>query len=189
MTRLSDPPIRAALHSRLDEQLSDGDRVVFEMPVCGGTARLDAARLNGHLEGYEIKSDRDTLARLDGQVQAYGRVVDRMTIVCTPRHLDQAMDVVPPWWGVWEATGDGVHVDLAEVRSATENPDQESVWVAQLLWRDECLSLLDLAGVTGVRSKPRRVLWRRLADVYDLPELSPLVTGVLKNRRGWLAVR
>lgn len=188
MTRLTDPPIRAALQAQLSVGLEAPDRVLFEMPLCGGLARVDVARLNGHLEGYEIKSDADTLARLANQREIYDRVVDRMTLVTTERHAHAATRLIPGWWGLWTAAAapEGA-VTLSEHRAAASNPNREAVWVAQLLWREEALELLLAAGVEGVGRAPRRVLWRKLADVYqDLDGLADLVREILKRREDWL---
>ena len=46
-----------------------------------GAARVDIAVINGHIRGVEIKAEADSLERLPRQVEAYGRVVDRATLI------------------------------------------------------------------------------------------------------------
>jgi hypothetical protein len=53
--------------------------------------------------GYEIKSDRDTLARLPNQIAAYELCFDTMTMVVGKRHLAKCRATLPEWWGIWEA--------------------------------------------------------------------------------------
>lgn len=48
--------------------------VRHELGVCAGRRRVDVAAINGHLDGWEIKSDADTLRRLPDQVAAFSRV-------------------------------------------------------------------------------------------------------------------
>jgi hypothetical protein len=188
MAALTDPPIRSALRSHLQCSLGAGDRIVFEMPVCGGEARLDAARINGRLDGFEIKSDRDTFARLTRQIAAYNRVVEHMTLVCTERHLPTAKQAVPEWWGIVVARREGGKLSLDDERRPEPNPHREPIWVAQLLWRRECLAVLRGVGEFGLERQPRRVLWKRLAEAMELDQLTAEVTAALKGRDGWLAV-
>lgn len=64
-----------------------------------GACRVDVCVINGHLHGYEIKSDVDTLRRLPLQQQFYSDVLDKATIVVGQRHLDHALETLPAWWG------------------------------------------------------------------------------------------
>ena len=80
---IADPDIRAVLKSRLQAKhaLEPDTVVVEELGLCQGQVRVDMAVVNGVLHGYEIKSDCDTLRRLPNQVVAYGKVLDRATLV------------------------------------------------------------------------------------------------------------
>ena len=63
---MRDRDVRQALLAHLAE-LHAGDpdtRIVEEMGVWCGTARIDVAVVNGELCGFELKSERDTLERL-----------------------------------------------------------------------------------------------------------------------------
>lgn len=64
------------------------------------SARIDLAVVNGEMAGFEIKSDVDTLGRLDFQVPAFSRFFDRVSIVTTTRHLKEARLRIPIWWGI-----------------------------------------------------------------------------------------
>ena len=66
----------------------DGDTIlVEELGLCRGFVRADIAVVNGLMKGFEIKSERDTLQRLQKQVEAYSRIFDTATIVVAGRHL------------------------------------------------------------------------------------------------------
>jgi hypothetical protein len=188
---MRDVEIREALHERLGSRYGSDPavRVVDEMAVLSGACRVDIAVINGRLEGLEIKSERDTLERLPRQVELYGRVFDRMTMVCAERHLEKAIEAVPGWWGVEVASRNGVGaVALKRVRAARANRGVEAKAVAQLLWRDEALGALTALGADGgLRSKPRRVLWGALAGALPARELRKLVRERLRARRDWLS--
>src|SRR5579859_6616820 len=83
-------------------RLHQGDSetlIVEELGLCQGIARVDLAVVNGSLHGYEIKSERDTLARLPGQTDIYNRALDFVTLVIAPIHSEKIGNIVPSWWG------------------------------------------------------------------------------------------
>lgn len=183
---MRDGDIRGALLDKLTGRFP-GDRICPEMGLCLGATRVDVAVVNGHLHGYEIKSERDTLARLDGQVQLYGQVLDYATIVASPKHLERVAELVPSWWGLLAATEkrDG-DIRLREVRRARKNTTPDPLSIAQLLWRDEAAAVLEARGEQVKRTETRWILWDRLAAL-PLHELQSVVREQLKARPGWLA--
>jgi len=135
--RMRDGDVRRALHRELEyEHRGDADTMfVDELSICG-MARVDVAVVNGSMSAYELKSARDTLARLPVQVEWYSKVVDHATLVVADRHLNHAAPLLPPWWGVIIATGDE-QVTLTSERPAKLNPDINPGALVRLLWRDE----------------------------------------------------
>src|SRR3990172_9569406 len=94
---LADSDIRPALKALLSGRHSKerGTFILDELGICRGQVRVDIAVVNGIVHGYEIKSDRDSLRRLGAQVDLYGKVLNRATLVVGQRHLKEALDVVP----------------------------------------------------------------------------------------------
>jgi hypothetical protein len=88
-----DSDIRAALmtHVLATHFAEPGTLLRHELGICAGQRRVNVALINGEIAGWEIKSDEDTLTRLAGQVDAYGQVLDRATLVTTPRWVDRAV--------------------------------------------------------------------------------------------------
>ena len=189
MSTTNDKIIRTALKADLkrhhagDEKL----RIVEEFCVEHGAIRIDIAVVNGQLHGYEIKSDRDTLLRLPEQMNAYNAVFDRVTLVVGKQHLYDAINVVPDWWGLTIAKLDEHEsVVLNRVREAKENSSRSSVAIARLLWRAEALQLLQNMGhADGLRSKPRELIYERLAEHLDQRSLGDQVRDVLFFREDW----
>lgn len=143
---MRDRDVREALrHKVLAEHTRDPDTLVIdELGVAHGSARVDIAVVNGRLHGYEIKSDADTLLRLPNQALAYSAVFDRVTIVAGSKHADHLEAVVPAWWGIKIATkGPRGAVNFAERRAPRRNPSIAPLELAQLLWRDEALAILE----------------------------------------------
>ncbi len=190
MTFTSDKSIRAALKLDFENTYRDDpDAVVIEeLGLTHGAARVDMAVVNGVIHGYELKSDRDTLHRLPEQVKIYNSVLDLITLVVGKIHLHDAIKLVPDWWGIILAkpSPNGADVSLITLRDAEENPKKEKVAIASLLWRDEALQLLEEIGqAKGVRSKPRKFLYERLASVLADDSLRAKVRKCLLTRVGW----
>lgn len=167
----NDQMLRNALRVRLGRRhIGDPDAfVVEELPVARGEVRADMAVINGRLEGIEIKSSRDTLQRLKHQAHLYGQAFERMTLVAAPGHLDEAIAMLPAWWGVFLAeAGPRSGIRLTRVRQGKLNGNLTAQGLVGLLERDEILGLLCSFGQDqGVRSAG----WQTLADrvVENIP--------------------
>lgn len=161
--------------------------IVEELGLCRGSVRADVAVVNGILKGYEIKSDRDTLTRLAGQAEAYNRIFDTVTIVVAARHLENVERVVPNWWGIQTVSlnSDSI-LKLTQAREEAHNNQIDPAALAQLLWRDEVIFLLENVPVpTNFERKPREFLWRTLVESVHLVELKALVRECLRRRKFW----
>ncbi len=181
---MRDIDIRVRLRGVLDDQFR-GDRIRNEMGLCLGETRVDIAVINGHLHGYEIKSDRDTLDRLPLQVELYDRVLDYSTVVAGTRHLTRAAGLVPARWGLVEARDTPEGVELHTRRQPKSNTRKlDRLAIAQLLWRDEAAAVLTDAGQMVARRETRWDLWDRLA-LLPLRLLQDHVRRSLKERREW----
>lgn len=186
---MRDIDVRRAVITRLTNNYrNDHDtRVVEEMGIWSGVVRIDVAVINGELAGYELKSDSDTLLRLENQASYYARVFDKLSIVVGSRHIAKARSVLPKWWGIIEAqpTDDGVN--LKDRRKARQNPNQDAFVVSQLLWREEAVIILEKYGLAkGWKSKTAREIHHRMASELSLITLKEEVRIILKHRQGWL---
>jgi len=185
----NDKIIRTALKKRLAKMHADDPklRIVEELGVKHGAARVDIAVINGILHGYEIKSDRDTLLRLPEQVNTYNSVFDKITLVVGKKHLYAAINIVPDWWGITIAKIDAdSSVVFNCIRSAKDNTEQDSVSIARLLWRGEALEILEKAGkADGLRLKPRVFIYEKLSKIFNQKTLEEKVREVLFFREDW----
>src|SRR6266700_7087227 len=99
---MNDTLIRECFHrQRLwRHRASPNTIVVDELGLKHGKCRADIAVINDHLAGYEIKSDEDSLSRLEQQVEVYGAVFDRATAVVATKHARSIRSAIPRWWGI-----------------------------------------------------------------------------------------
>ena len=154
---LGDPEIRQGLRALLRKRNSGKPQTVFieELGISQGRARIDLAVVNGQLHGYEIKSDRDTLRRLPDQVEFYGRVVDKATLVVGDRHFAESSILVPEWWGILRVESSARGPQFKSIRRGRRNPQVEARSLVELLWRDDAIDLLEKKGAAqGLRSNP-----------------------------------
>jgi len=189
MFSTNDFVIRCALKDKLETQHAKDRkvRIIEELGVHNGNARVDIAVVNGIMHGYEIKSDQDTLNRLPEQVQAFSSVFDKVTLVVGKLHLYEAINIVPDWWGVTVAKADANgSVDFMVIRREDFNQQRDSVSIARLLWREEALRILEAEDAAkGFRSKPRGVIYQQLSTVLDQETLGRKVREAIFVRPGW----
>jgi hypothetical protein len=143
--------------------------------------RADLVLLGQRLDGFEIKTDRDTLRRLPRQVSAYGRIFDRCTAVVACRHLERVIQIVPDWWGITTVARNGRTV-FSQVRPAGPNPGVEAETLVRLLWRDEAMATLLELGLTPPETASRASLWRELLLALPLHCLQAAVRAALARR-------
>ncbi|MFE3458287.1 sce7726 family protein [Nocardiopsis aegyptia] len=185
---LRDTDIREVLTAELQARYADDPQTLIrhELGLCAGERRVDLAVVNGEMVGYEIKSDVDRLDRLAGQAAAYGRVFDRMSIVTTDRYVDDAVAMLPSWWGVLRIHHGQDGIVAEQVRVGRPNEEQDPFALAQLLWREEALDELKIRGLAKGLSKKRRwIVWQHLAQAMSVHELMKVVRDRLKARREW----
>jgi len=183
-----DSEIRSALRSwLLGRHANERESVLLEeLGICRGRVRIDLAVVNGSFHGYEIKSDRDSLRRLERQAEIYSQVLDRVTLVVGESHLREALPMVPTWWALLRVEqAPNSELRFRSVRRGRTNPRRDPRALAELLWLDDSISLLEARdAVRGVRGKPRRVVWDRLCDLFEIDEIALAVRARLKARGG-----
>lgn len=190
-TKSNDACLRTALKARLAKRhMGDPDVfIVEELPASRASTRVDLAVLNGHLHGFEIKSDLDTLDRLPRQAAAFSSALQHVTLVVAERHLEHASTLIPDWWGVTVARLTRAEkVQFKCLRRARRNLSLDPRCVAELLQRDELLTLLRRNGVDrGVRSADYAAIVDRAISTIPLDALVAEVREELKFRSAWEA--
>src|SRR5699024_8932469 len=98
MAKLDDKEIRSSLTSRLSTYKNT--RIFEEVTVPSGKARADVIAINGHIVAYEIKSDFDSIKRLESQIPEYDKNFEMNYIVVGTKHYDSILNIVPYYWGI-----------------------------------------------------------------------------------------
>ena len=157
--------------------------VVNELDLCQGMARVDIAVVNGYLHGYEIKSDADSLSRINSQAEIYNKVLEKVTVVSGTRHIEKLIVQTPIWWGITEVKYDGFKVVSKILRTPTINKEIDIFYLCRLLWKSEALGLLEKHGKSiGCLSKNKFFLWKKIANEIPEQEIKNYVRESLKKR-------
>lgn len=152
-----------------------------EVELNGGEIRADYVQVKD-MHCYEIKSEADSLKRLIGQGSRYARVFDQITLVTAERHLNKAMPMLPPWWGVMVVPEEAGKA-FKQVRKAKPNKRHEPDMLATLLKREEALQILGELGITrGFKSKSLYIIHAKVAELLSLSELKGRVRQCLLGR-------
>ncbi len=152
-----------------------------ELWVPRSNERADIAVIGRSMDGFEIKTERDTLKRLPRQMVAYGRLFDRCTAVVAERHRQDAEAMLPNWWGITAVHIDGA-VTFNTVRKPRSNPAVDPEILVRLLWREEVMHALVALGCKPDRQASRGSLWAELLRSASLRQLRSAVRTALLHR-------
>jgi hypothetical protein len=186
---MRDSDIRVALHTTQLRRLKahPDTLVIDELGLAHARSRIDVAVINGRLHGYEIKSAKDTLDRLDAQIGIYRQTLQKLTFVAASRHVQGVLTRAPEWCGIIEAEqGPRGGIRFSVVRNARVNPDIDAVMMAHLLWRTEVVDLLTQLGYAPKElRRPRRQLYEMLCEALTLREIIASIRTFMARRQAW----
>src|SRR5690606_31630375 len=137
--------------------------------------------INGILHGIEIKSDADSLSRINRQVEYYGKVMDKVTLYVGNKLYPQVLDYIPGWWGVVLVTKPvGSDIQLKQIRKERMNKYQDAFEILQLLWKDEALKAIDQLKISGKFSnKSRDIIFEAIERSTSLKTVRDLTRETL----------
>lgn len=98
MIKVDEREMRRILLERLN---SYKDCYLYEeFTVPSGKARADIIAVNGHVSAYEIKSDFDSLKRLETQIPEYDMTFEMNYLVTGKKYIEESQKIVPDYWGL-----------------------------------------------------------------------------------------
>ncbi|HAG69447.1 MAG TPA: hypothetical protein DCL38_05685 [Lachnospiraceae bacterium] len=186
---LNDPAMREILFETIEaDHERDGSPVrVFEELVIG-KSRADAIVVTRErILGFEIKSDRDSLIRLEKQVHNYDRFCDYCYIVTGLHYLDRIEEHVPAHWGIMDILSDengGLHIETyrGAVRNPAERPTVKLKNQMNLLWRSELMEIVRRYRLRGYSSKNKHKLRDMIVTELGKEQSKLLTCELLLNR-------
>ena len=174
---MTETEIRNALIKRLSAS-AYGAKAAFisEMFVDKFSRRADLVMANGKLSVFEIKSDRDSLERLEGQISSYQNFFEEVTVVCATRHQVNVEALVPKNIGVWLIDSDG-HLSVVRKAKAEKLPTIEN-WLS-FLPVDELKKMLRIKGLPATGNRSNLV---NTASLLPVKSVRAYVLSFLKRR-------
>jgi hypothetical protein len=157
-------------------------RVTREMVVPITGERADVAAIGQVTWLFEIKSGRDSLRRLERQVDAFARVGDRCVLVTAQRHLPNAAAMLPSWWGILEVEEEEGVPSMRWHRPAAPNPAPDRRTLLLMLRKEEALSALSALDGDVTLARRRMALLADLDRRLDDTAVRACVRGALARR-------
>ncbi|AWB55761.1 sce7726 family protein [Pasteurella multocida] len=105
MIVMNEIAIREKLQRFLARKHRRNTEFLAELPIADFSRRVDLVMANGKLSGFEIKSEQDSLKRLDGQLSTYIKYFEEVFVVCATKHLKGVFEIAPISVGVLEFDG------------------------------------------------------------------------------------
>lgn len=148
-----------------------------------GACKADLAILNGTATVYEIKSERDSLARLAKQVENYRRVFAKAYVISSEDHVEGVLKTISSDVGVLKLSS---RHRISTVREAVDQPDRICpVTVFESLRTAEAEAILAHLGasVPAVPNTLRRTAIREQFEKLDPTAVHVAMVDTLKRTR------
>jgi hypothetical protein len=151
-----------------------------------GDCKADVAILNGTATVYEVKSERDSLTRLERQIAAYATVFAKVYVIAAESHLRAVANTVPDSVGILCLNS---RHQISTLRDAVDQPERTSPGaIFDSIRTEEARMILSSFGVSVPRV-PNTVLHAVLREAFV--KLDPIqahegMVRVLKRTRNLL---
>jgi len=121
---------------------------MFELNI--GTSRLDFARINGHSYAYEIKTELDSLDKLEKQIADYSKAFEYVQVVCHPDHYKKVKEKVPDYCGIVTYNSSKENLPFSFKQKRTLNFAVDSAFQLSTLTTKELEKILKDVGLRGI---------------------------------------
>jgi hypothetical protein len=148
-----------------------------------GRSKADLVILNGTATAYEIKSERDSLARLLHQLDDYRRVFASVVVIASENHIPEILKAVTEDVGVLMLSS---RYQISTVRNAENRPDRICpITLFESLRATEASSILKRLQVSmpSVPNTQSHAVMRDLFKRLDPTEVHRAMVGTLRQTR------
>lgn len=111
--KILEPDIKSLTINHLMDigMLNQEESIISEFTVGDFSRRVDLALISPtRLFAYEIKSESDSLSRLEGQVEKYLEYFDKVTVITAPKHTKKTLEMTPNNVAVWEIINNKIKI-------------------------------------------------------------------------------
>jgi len=149
-----------------------------------GECKADLVILNGTSTAYEVKSERDSLARLVRQVRAYSDVFAQVYVITAEEHVDAVNGLVPIDVGIKRLNN---RHQISTLRDAADRPERTSpAAIFDAIRAEEARLILLAQGVSIPSGVPNTRLHSVLGELFvklDARKAHDTMVQVLKKTR------
>lgn len=151
-----------------------------------GNSKADIVILNGSSSVYEIKSERDNLEKLTGQIESYKKVFARVNVIAGENHIENIIDLVSDDVGILFLNK---NFQISTIRPAVSTPGRvrpECIYDA--VAQAEAIEILRVYGLDYPRV-PNTELYQAMRKVFlrlSPEEAHAGMVQVLKRTRSLL---
>lgn len=179
---LNEGDIKAAVIDKLFASDALTNAVLInEMVIANWSRRADLVVANGKLHAFEIKSDLDTLRRLDGQVETYLQRFDKVTVVCTEKFAHLIKDSTDSRVEIWCAIPTDRGIKLSVFRRGQSFRVSNKRILCAYLHKTELVALLKREG-RNVNVETARIQLEFEVDALSVRQVREFVLQSLKER-------
>jgi len=154
-----------------------------------GDCKADVAILNGTATVYEIKSERDSLSRLEKQIETYKKFFAKVYVIAGDNHIDGIHSIVSNDVGILKLSS---RYQISTLRSAKDEPGRTSPTVIfesiRIGEAKKILSLMDIP----VPDVPNTEMYAALKEKFvklNPRKVHSCMVPVLKSTRNLLPLR
>lgn len=154
-----------------------------------GACKADLVILNGTATAYEIKSERDSLTRLNKQVTNYQKVFAAVNVIVSEAHVSAAFAAIPDEVGILCLSG---RYRIQVLRHAENQPQKTCpVSVFESLRSSESIAVLKKIGVSipRVPNTQMHAAMREIFSKQDPSAVHHAMVDTLKRTRSLFPVR
>lgn len=145
-----------------------------------GQCKADIAILNGTTTVYEIKSERDSLSRLERQIENYRKVFASVFVIAGENHVATVLDATSPDVGVMKLSN---RHSITTVREATNRPDRICpITVFEAIRTNEAMEILSGLGVS-IPSVPNTLMRGELRNRFATLRPEDVHAGMVRTLR------
>lgn len=176
----AEPNAKAALINflRREGSLARACALTAELIIDKHAARADLALVTSdYLHCFEIKTERDTLTRMDKQVQIYSIHADMVTVVAATRHINAALSRLPLHVGVLELVPFSAKNNVRVIRHAERSTSHNPVAMLSLMPVDDIRKRL----LPDSRQRKRADVVREASEL-SVPVIKAAVVDFMRER-------
>jgi hypothetical protein len=176
---LDERRLKACVIDRLlsSKHVDDDAVILTELTVGNWARRADIVLANGRLWGFEIKSERDRLVRLRGQLEAFTNYFEKFNLVVAERFENDAFTMSPDFVGIWVSDKSG---NLVQRRPPKQKTLTRAGYLDHLTASD--LRLLLVCNGLKIGGAMHRRDLVRLAQELSVSDLAQAARAAVKRR-------